>query len=269
VMLREADWATNGTVSHIPSLLVAQSASRNITLSVTRDSSTMNARSAKHQLASNRSLQIPKYRVQSSLRLRPAPKQQQQPHEANQQVQQQLKAVMMPEPVQAYACISQSSRLTVCQPSDTTPHHRVYMTVKPTDVDMYGVVTNTMYPEYMFTARAAIGASVGLSMEVLMERYNIMMATTSFTVNFKSPLQHGDQFFVESVPCEVKGATFKFKERVVRVSNSGEQVAAEGLATCVALVPGYPPVKPARIPAPMKEAMMQCIAANAAAPAVN
>jgi hypothetical protein len=50
----------------------------------------------------------------------------------------------------------------------------------------------------------------------------------------------------------------------VRVSSSGqEQVVAEGIATCVALVPANPPVKPARIPAPMKEALLQCIAANA------
>jgi acyl-CoA thioesterase FadM len=59
------------------------------------------------------------------------------------------------------------------------------MQVKPTDVDMYGVVTNTMYHEYMYKARAALGASTGLSMEVLMERYGIMMATTSFNINYK------------------------------------------------------------------------------------
>jgi hypothetical protein len=50
----------------------------------------------------------------------------------------------------------------------------------------------------------------------------------------------------------------QFKERVVRVSCSGEeQVVAEGLATCVALVPANPPVKPARIPAPMKETLLR------------
>jgi hypothetical protein len=49
----------------------------------------------------------------------------------------------------------------------------------------------------------------------------------------------------------------------VRVSSSGqEQVVAEGVATCVALVPANPPVKPARIPAPMKEALLRGIAAN-------
>jgi acyl-CoA thioesterase FadM len=50
---------------------------------------------------------------------------------------------------------------------------------------MYGVVTNTKYHEYMYAARAALGASVGLSMEVLMDRYGVMMATTSFNINFK------------------------------------------------------------------------------------
>jgi len=105
---------------------------------------------------------------------------------------------------------------------------------------------------------------------VLLGQYGIMMATTSYNITFKSPLQYGDHFFAESVPCEVRGATFKFKERVVRVSFGGEeQVVAEGLATCVALVPANPPVKPARIPAPMKEALLQCIAANAGAAAAN
>jgi hypothetical protein len=50
---------------------------------------------------------------------------------------------------------------------------------------MYGVVTNNMYHEYMHAARAALGASVGLSMEVPMEPYGIAMATTSFTLNIK------------------------------------------------------------------------------------
>ena len=59
------------------------------------------------------------------------------------------------------------------------------MQVNPSDVDLYGVVTNTMYHEYMYRARAALGVSVGLSMEVLMERYGVMMATTSFSINFK------------------------------------------------------------------------------------
>jgi acyl-CoA thioesterase FadM len=59
------------------------------------------------------------------------------------------------------------------------------MQVKSSDVDMYGVVTNTMYHEYMYAARAALGASVGLSMDVLTERYGIMIATNSFNITFK------------------------------------------------------------------------------------
>ena len=75
--------------------------------------------------------------------------------------------------------------------------------------------------------------------------------------------------------CRLSKLTFcavclQFKERVVRVSCSGqEQVVAEGVATCVALVPANPPVKPARIPAPMKEALLRCIAAQAGAATAN
>jgi hypothetical protein len=88
----------------------------------------MNARSGKNQLASNSALQMPKYRVQSS-RPRPAPKQQQQPAQV-QQVQQQLQAVLMPEPVlQAYACTSQPNHPTISQRSHTTPQHRLYLKV--------------------------------------------------------------------------------------------------------------------------------------------
>jgi acyl-CoA thioesterase FadM len=50
---------------------------------------------------------------------------------------------------------------------------------------MYGVVTNTMYHEYMYAARAALGASAGLPMEVLLGQYGIMLATTSYTITFK------------------------------------------------------------------------------------
>jgi hypothetical protein len=62
----------------------------------------------------------------------------------------------------------------------------------------------------------------------------------------------------------------QFKECVVRVSSTGEQqVVAEGLATCVTLLPGCPPVKPVRIPAPMREVLLKCIAANNEAAAGN
>jgi hypothetical protein len=54
------------------------------------------------------------------------------------------------------------------------------------------------------------------------------------------------------------------------MSSTGEHVvAAEGLASCVALVPAFPPVRPARIPAPMREALLQCIAAHADTAAVE
>ena len=88
----------------------------------------MNARSAKNQLASNSCLQIPKYRVQSPVRPRPSPKQQQQVQQVQQQ--QLLQAVMMAEPVlQANAFISQPNRPAISQPSGAAPQHRLHMTV--------------------------------------------------------------------------------------------------------------------------------------------
>ena len=60
-----------------------------------------------------------------------------------------------------------------------------FLQVQAKDVDMYGVVTNTMYHEYMYAARAALGVSAGLSMEVLLGQYGIMLATTSFNITFK------------------------------------------------------------------------------------
>ncbi|WIA30104.1 hypothetical protein OEZ86_000199 [Tetradesmus obliquus] len=144
------------------------------------------------------------------------------------------------------------------------------MTVPPTDVDSYGVVKNTAYHEYLYAARVACGASLGFPLEVLLEQYGVMTATISVTTHFKSPLQLGDVFFAETVPVQVKGATVKFKERVVRLSNSGseQQVVAEGEATCVGLLPGCPPVKPARIPAPFRQALLRCMDAAASAEAV-
>jgi hypothetical protein len=82
-------------------------------------------------------------------------------------------------------------------------------------------------------------------------------------------VQQSKLLAVSSCFCAV---CLQFKERVVRVSSSGqEQVAAEGVATCVALVPANPPVKPApcMIPAPLREALLQCIAANGGAAAAN
>jgi hypothetical protein len=91
----------------------------------------MNARSAKGQLASNSALQMPKFHLQSSVRPRPAPKQQQQ----LQQVQQQQllpQAVLMPEPVlqlQAYACMSGPDCPNASQLTEVTPKQRLYMQV--------------------------------------------------------------------------------------------------------------------------------------------
>ena len=57
----------------------------------------------------------------------------------------------------------------------------------------------------------------------------------------------------------------------MRVSSSGEEqeVVAEGLASCVTLLPGSPPVKPVRIPAPMREMLLKLIAANVGAGATS
>ena len=104
----------------------------------------MIARNAKNQLASNCSLQIPKYRVQISV-LRPGPKQQQQVQQVQHVVvqQQQLQAVLMPEPVlhqdleAEFARISQPQRQAVPQPP-AAPQHRLYMTVSSVPHSLVG-----------------------------------------------------------------------------------------------------------------------------------
>lgn len=55
----------------------------------------------------------------------------------------------------------------------------------------------------------------------------------------------------------------------MRVSSSSEQVVAEGAATCAALLPGSAggPVKPVRIPAPMRDTLLRLIAADVQAAA--
>lgn len=150
-----------------------------------------------------------------------------------------------------------------CQPVAVKPCYRVYMMVRPTEVDLYHVVEHTVYSAYMYTARMALMTSIGFSLNQLLDHFGVATATTRTVINFKSPLQYGDCFFAESVPCEVKGATFKFKERVVRVSSTGEeeQIVAEGEACCVTLTPGVG--KPVRLPAPLRQKLLRCIAANA------
>jgi acyl-CoA thioesterase FadM len=59
------------------------------------------------------------------------------------------------------------------------------MQVPPKDVDMYGVVQNTVYQEYMYKARKALLESAGFSVEALLQQYGVMTATSKYTIHYK------------------------------------------------------------------------------------
>eukprot|EP00878_Enallax_costatus_P045671 GHUV01055118.1.p1 GENE.GHUV01055118.1~~GHUV01055118.1.p1 ORF type:complete len:136 (+),score=11.36 GHUV01055118.1:630-1037(+) len=124
---------------------------------------------------------------------------------------------------------------------------------------MYGVVDHTVYSEYLYTARVAffdeLASIVGYSMESMLQQ-NVTFATVNLHISFSGPLRRGERFYAESVLCEVKGASLKFEDRVVRLPNApGEQeqlVCKADVRVAALAADSY---KPTRISADVKEAL--------------
>ena len=84
--------------------------------------------------------------------------------------------------------------------------------VRPSEVDAFGVVNNTVYPQYMLHARALLLASLGFSMETLRTEHGIITTSAKMDIAFKSPLRPGDMFYAEvSITSTDGGATFRVR----------------------------------------------------------
>jgi acyl dehydratase len=72
---------------------------------------------------------------------------------------------------------------------------------------MFGVVSNTMYPQYMLHARALLMEAMGFSVETLKAEYGIYAATLKMDLTFKTPMRPGDKFYTEVVITEMNRGT--------------------------------------------------------------
>ena len=79
--------------------------------------------------------------------------------------------------------------------------------VRLNEVDMFGVVSNTMYPQYMLHARALLMEAMGFSVETLKNDYGIYAATLKTEMTFKTPMRPGDKFYTEVVITEMNRGT--------------------------------------------------------------
>lgn len=124
--------------------------------------------------------------------------------------------------------------------------YRVYMEVRPTEVDQFNVVNNTVYAEYLLFGRHKLMEGLGCSVEYLQEAHGILAATVKQSMTFKEPLRPGDRFYVSTGVTRVDSVRMTGDELIVRLPRrSGEKptVVVEAQVTCLFLDKDYRPIR--------------------------
>jgi YbgC/YbaW family acyl-CoA thioester hydrolase len=127
--------------------------------------------------------------------------------------------------------------------------HHTDLKVRFSELDPYGHVNHAVYVTYLEVARTEALESIGLALDELAAAGN-QIVVTELEVRFRMPAVAGDLLSVETEVSEIRGASSRWRQRIVR--NGDVLVTAE-------LRGGFTDVhgKPARLPEHYKERLRQ------------
>ena len=100
--------------------------------------------------------------------------------------------------------------------------HRTTLSVRFSEVDPYQHVNHAVYVVYFEEGRTRALASVGLALEEL-HAEGLQIVIVDLAVRYRAPAHLGDELVVETTVGEVRGASARFLQRVLR----GDQVLVE------------------------------------------
>ena len=98
------------------------------------------------------------------------------------------------------------------------------------DTDGGGVVFYANYLKYMERARTEWLRALGFHQRRLQSEQGIMFVVTSLSVNYIQPAQLDDELVVVSEMPEVGGASFSFRQRIVRKDAPGVMLLTSDVA---------------------------------------
>lgn len=137
--------------------------------------------------------------------------------------------------------------------------HRTPLGVRFSEVDPYRHVNHAVYVVYFEEGRTQALAAVGLALEDL-QAQGQQIVIVDLAVRYRAPAHLGDELVVETSVGEVRGASARFVQRVLR----GDQVLVEAEVRG-ALTDGSG--RPIRLPPAFVERLVRLRPPGAGAPA--
>ena len=105
------------------------------------------------------------------------------------------------------------------------PEYELPMAVRDYECDMQGVVNNAVYQNYLEHARHEFLKQHGVDFAAL-TRAGINLVVVRAEVDYKGSLTSGDHFVVHTRMEQVSRLKFAFHQRIVRVADGKEMIAA-------------------------------------------
>ena len=102
--------------------------------------------------------------------------------------------------------------------------------VRDYELDVYGVVNNAVYANYLEHARHSLLNTVGID-PVRMAREGQSLALAEISLRFRSPLRSGERFRVDVSVEKLTGARFLMAQTIVRLP--GLELVLEARVTAV------------------------------------
>lgn len=110
--------------------------------------------------------------------------------------------------------------------------HRMDMTVRDYELDMQGIVNNSVYQNYLEHARHEYIKTLGLDFSAYAAR-GINLVVVRAEVDYKFPLKSGDAFWVGSRLVRESPARFAFYQDIYRSGDDKPVVKAKIIGTAL------------------------------------
>ncbi len=137
---------------------------------------------------------------------------------------------------------------------ETDFHFEIELSVRDYELDLEGIVNNSVYLNYLEHARHLFMTKLGLDFSALHQQ-SIDAVVTRIEIDYLSPLKSGDRFAVR-IRLERKGRLrLLFHQSILKLPDATRAVSAVVTATC--LVNGRP-----RIPEVVEQALAPLSGSN-------
>lgn len=93
--------------------------------------------------------------------------------------------------------------------------HETSLRVRWSELDPYNHVNHAVYLSYFEAARIEALTSIGWGMDVL-ERAGMLILVADLTVRFRRPARAGDEVTIQTEVKEVRGASTRWVQRLIR-----------------------------------------------------